>query len=922
MKKSRFWAAGFLMAGILAVSTGSRAMANELVTGDKDYGMNGQMVSNDGWASSLNGQFLIQEGQTVSFHFDSHSLDDSSPVFGWVAEVTDNENYFTITQGATCWFAPDGTDWKKGFDNGKNSWDIQKSWSDNESWASLGVKLADGTVDLEVTRAGQQIIFDSVTQSNDGRIYTQKVTATFQSAVQGDLYIQLGVDHGSMTLYNVKYSGNTAQATTKETTTKETTTKETTTKKEETTKKKEEATTKKSASKEGTTTKKSDTKDSDKSTSSADKNLSVSLTTNREEYDADDTIRMEVSIKNISDSDIKNLAWKAVVPSNMTVKYQDDAEYFRLDKGETLTTKVKVYSDEDSKTDEDTENTFPVILLIGGGIAIVVIIAVIILIIIKKHNKKKRNNNQFISYLLIFALLGAAIPSFSVQAMSAVEKETTGRTKTHTATASQTVKVDGKDVELAVEITYETTMAQLDESTNMTLTYQFWEDGPIVDTMLEDWSEKHPNITIKPIEVLASDNNQALLAYMGTSNMPDIFWILGSPDFALTNELLMNITGMWDADEDTMDVIGGINEYELGYFGTDKRWAFPVKFYPYAAWLNMNSFLQNSIDMPSTDWTFEEMEDYVETCTSGDGQNWGIYEGYLSVVDWYPIASDSDSMGMFGWNGKEFDLTNWAEGLEIKKDWIDNGYKAPAIIDGTGIVYPQDEGRVAMVLNDWICWERYWDQSDMYAKQIYYVPYVLPHTEDNMKSKVNFALMHFGGICEETEHPREAYEALKYFTWSADGWKYKLAHKDEIEAVGTDSDKSSVSGLKPVVVGDCPITLDQSIWKTYEKQFPTTVARGDIEGQSTYGIDRSTYFDAFLDNVKTAEWTCGVRQQLLGTGDFLNNVYNSDESELNYNGYDNIEDAVIKGGEDPDDYVSGLTELINQYHDDMVKLCQ
>lgn len=136
------------MAGILAVSTGSRAMANELVTGDKDYGMNGQMVSNDGWASSLNGQFLIQEGQTVSFHFDSHSLDDSSPVFGWVAEVTDNENYFTITQGATCWFAPDGTDWKKGFDNGKNSWDIQKSWSDNESWASLGVKLADGTVDL------------------------------------------------------------------------------------------------------------------------------------------------------------------------------------------------------------------------------------------------------------------------------------------------------------------------------------------------------------------------------------------------------------------------------------------------------------------------------------------------------------------------------------------------------------------------------------------------------------------------------------------------------------------------------------------------------------------------------------------------------------------------------------------------------
>lgn len=122
MKKSRFWAAGFLMAGILAFSTGSRAMANELVTGDKDYGMSGKTVSSyDSWGSSLNGQFLIQEGQTVSFHFASHSLDASVAVFGWVAEVTDNENYFTITQGATCWFAPEGTDWKKGYDNGKNS---------------------------------------------------------------------------------------------------------------------------------------------------------------------------------------------------------------------------------------------------------------------------------------------------------------------------------------------------------------------------------------------------------------------------------------------------------------------------------------------------------------------------------------------------------------------------------------------------------------------------------------------------------------------------------------------------------------------------------------------------------------------------------------------------------------------------------
>lgn len=174
----------------------------------------------------------------------------------------------------------------------------------------------------------------------------------------------------------------------------------------------------------------------------------------------------------------------------------------------------------------------------------------------------------------------------------------------------------------------------------------------------------------------------------------------------------------------------------------------------------------------------------------------------------------------------------------------------------------------------------------------------------------------------DTKHPREAYEALKYFTWSADGWKYKLANKDEIEAIGKDSDKSSVSGLAPTVVDNCPITLDESVWKSYEKQYPTTLAGGDIEGQSAYGIDRSSYFDAFFEKVKDAEWTCFASQQLLGVYDFLEEVYLSDESKLNYQGYGNIQDAVIIGGEDPDDYVSGLTELINQYHDDMVKLCQ
>ena len=76
-----------------------------------------------------------------------------------------------------------------------------------------------------------------------------------------------------------------------------------------------------------------------------------------------------------------------------------------------------------------------------------------------------------------------------------------------------------------------------------------------------------------------------------------------------------------------------------------------------------------------------------ESLTTGDGQGWGVSES-VTVITWYPIASDADCIGEFGWNGKEFDLTNWADGMEIEKGWIDKGY---AIVIGAacGVVFYQ-----------------------------------------------------------------------------------------------------------------------------------------------------------------------------------------------------------------------------------------
>lgn len=443
----------------------------------------------------------------------------------------------------------------------------------------------------------------------------------------------------------------------------------------------------------------------------------------------------------------------------------------------------------------------------------------------------------------------------------------------------------------------------------ITLTYQFWEDGPIVETLVENWSQEHSNITVKPSEVLVGDNNTTLQNLLSSEDFPDVFWVLGTPDFAITGGMLANMTGMWEADEDTKNVIGGINKFKLGYLGTDYKWTTPVKFFPTEAWLNMNYFKTHNADMPSTDWTFEDMAGLVESLTTGEttGANagWGVSEA-VSIITWYPIASDPDCIGEFGWNGKKFDLTNWAEGMSIEKEWRDNGYTAPGLVDGTDLI-PQDNGYVAMRLDNWWCWERFWDKDEMYTKKVYWVPYILPHTKDNQDSNTYLATIDFGGISSVTPYQREAYEVLKYFAWGADGWKYKISRYDEIVGKGSEA---SVSGLIPGPINNCPITTDKEIWDSYEAKHPTTAAGGDKEGQELYGVNRAPYFDAFFKTVKTADWTCYGSAQIPGFDTWLLNDY---RSKVQFGDYENgVEDAVFTGGENPEDFVEWLTDRANE----------
>lgn len=201
-------------AAVLTLGMSVTALA-DVVSSDVDYGTEGVKTdSSTIWNSAANGQFSIEDGQTVTFEFDSQMSDSSIAAFGWVAEVTDGASYFTITQGGTQWYAPAGCEWVS---NTNNQMSIERSWTDDEVDAYIAA-MADAKVTLVVTRSGNQIIFESTAVGTDGETYTQKAVSVFETAPEGTLTLQVGSDHGTMTLYNVKYSeaGEVEEATTVE----------------------------------------------------------------------------------------------------------------------------------------------------------------------------------------------------------------------------------------------------------------------------------------------------------------------------------------------------------------------------------------------------------------------------------------------------------------------------------------------------------------------------------------------------------------------------------------------------------------------------------------------------------------------------------------------------------------------------------
>ena len=419
---------------------------------------------------------------------------------------------------------------------------------------------------------------------------------------------------------------------------------------------------------------------------------------------------------------------------------------------------------------------------------------------------------------------------------------------------------------------------------DITLTYASWANGNLNQELANKFMEMYPNITVELVQLEQEGWNDHLTNLASTGELPDVFWYMGNVDIAIRNSWLGDLTDYFENDPESANILSTIKD--AGYFDGERKMAAPVAYQPYTIFLDENLFNKMNVDMPSADWTYSEMIDLMKEMTVPEQGIYG-YNTFTKLVTMAPIVN-TDGNGEFGWDGEKYDLTkDWAEATTLHAELLRSGVHAPLFDTdeaeaafGDRLLWAANSGRLAMQLDAW--WSvGLFSQPEFMEKGMKWVPYVVPKG-DNAETLHKPAFIDFGSFSSATEHPREAYELLKFFGWGQEGWETKLEAFKTLE-----NEDGSLLFKHP---DGLPLIQNEEIWSELRALLP-----------------ESQYYTDFLERAKEPIPLGGASQP--GFQTFLDEVYFGGE-------YGDVEAAIINGDVNAHDIADDLTEKINQYRED------
>ena len=421
------------------------------------------------------------------------------------------------------------------------------------------------------------------------------------------------------------------------------------------------------------------------------------------------------------------------------------------------------------------------------------------------------------------------------------------------------------------------------------LSIMTWDDFEMTEALAASFTEIYPNITVEVIRTTTANVTADLTNYAANNSLPDLFFFLDL-DPLLASPYMADITEYIENDEEAQTKLYPTIR-QMGYIDGERCFFMGGEFLPATVYLDANVFETMNVEMPAQDWTWEQFVELTQTMTDPTQNIWAYTNGMYAPVTFGPISLTENAIGEFGWNGESYNFeSGWAEALELQLENIRLGNTCVGGSDAYLAVDPSNEwpgqtGHVA-VLTD-----AFWTLNNIYTKPlaldrgIKMVPYNPPVGAENGGQ---LAFLDSVAVSSGCEHPREAYELMKYLCWGKDGWMKRCELFPTIVWEGTENKAYDIPNCLPMI-------QDEELNQAFAALMPDLGYWND--------------WVSFMENIKNPV-TWGART-IPGFNAFLANYYNG----ADFNGVVGIEAAIDQGAVDAYDYTALLAEQGRYYYD-------
>ncbi|MFC4810489.1 extracellular solute-binding protein [Paenibacillus sp. GCM10023250] len=352
----------------------------------------------------------------------------------------------------------------------------------------------------------------------------------------------------------------------------------------------------------------------------------------------------------------------------------------------------------------------------------------------------------------------------------------------------------------------------------VTLKFATWSDPVIEQKKIDAFMKSHPNIKIEIDKSVTWPWDEKLGAAAAAGKLPDVFFVFNGPA-DVANGWLADMKPYLDADPDYSSDKIFSNLSETGQYN-GKQYMLPHQMFMTGVLINEDLFNKENVPLPKKNWTTKEFEDIAKKLTKVSDHQFGV-ENIIGAREAF-VPQFDPSLGWLTYDGTKFNFDNPAFSDAIH--WINNiVYNDKTSVDlyeraEQDKWYGKDKsafvaGKVGMKI------DATWAFSDL-AKNAKFKWNFLPLPAD--KGQRVPIVTDYIGMAANTKHPKEAYEFIKWLTFSTDGWMQRI---NEIE--------------KPIQT--MPLVNDRDVWDAYLKT--TFTAPGIKDVISMIG-------DGFVDGYK------------------------------------------------------------------------